>query len=117
LNKHDRAFSSAAAFSMQHSRRRQPRVPANIWVTIEAANGRFDAMAANLGLGGAFIESTPSLSYGEEVVVHLPLPGVAKPLRLSAVVRWSSSTGFGVQFLEMGAKETHAISALVAAAS
>lgn len=73
-------------------------------------------MAANVGLGGAFIEG-PALAYGEELVIHLPLPGVAEALRLGAVVRWSNGEGFGVQFLEMGAKETHAISALVAAAA
>jgi hypothetical protein len=102
---------------MQHSRRRQPRVPANIWVTVEHEGGQFEGMAANVGLGGAFIEGRPDLGYGQRVIVHLPLPGVTQVLRLSAVVRWKSDSGFGLQFLEMGAKETHAISALIAAAS
>jgi hypothetical protein len=102
---------------MQHSRRRQPRVPVNIWVTIEHQGARFEAVAANVGLGGAFIEGKPALSYGEQVVLHLPLPSVADVLKLQAVVRWSSASGFGLQFLEMGAKETHAISSLVADAA
>jgi hypothetical protein len=110
---------------MQHSRRREPRVVANIWVTIERTSqgpsSRFDAIAANLGLGGAFIEGEPSPSYGEMVTVHLPLPGLPEVLVLAAVVRWKSNAGFGVQFLEMGAKETHALTlalgALLGAAS
>ena len=102
---------------MEHSRRRAPRVVANIWVTIERTSpgSRFDAVAANLGLGGAFIESEPSLSYGETVVVHLPLPGLPEALALTAVVRWKNDAGFGVQFLEMGAKETHALALALAA--
>lgn len=110
---------------MEHSRRREPRVVANIWVTIERTSegprSRFDAVAANLGLGGAFIEGEPSLSYGEMVMVHLPLPGLPEALALTAVVRWKNDVGFGVQFLEMGAKETHALTlalgALMGAAS
>jgi hypothetical protein len=102
---------------MEHSRRREPRVVANIWVTIERTGprSRFDAVAVNLGLGGAFIESEPSLSYGEMVIVHLPLPGLPGALALTAVVRWKNDAGFGVQFLEMGAKETHALAQALAA--
>jgi hypothetical protein len=117
LSKHNHAFSGSAALAIQESRRRAPRIPVNIWVTIEHEGQRFDGIATNVGLGGAFIEGRPALTYGEQVVVHLPLPGVADVLCLSAVVRWSNDSGFGLQFLEMGAKETHAILALMAAAS
>jgi hypothetical protein len=112
--KPNHAFAAPTLPFDQQSRRRVPRVPVNISVTIEHQGTSFDAVAANVGLGGAFIECGAGLSYGEQIVVHLPLPGMTDVLRLLGIVRWSNASGFGVQFSEMGARETHAISALMA---
>jgi hypothetical protein len=99
------------------SRRRVPRVPANVWVTIEHEGTYFDAFAANVGLGGALVETQTLLPYGASMVMHLQLPTSPEVLRLRGIVRWNSQTGFGIQFLELGAKETHAISTWVSSAS
>jgi hypothetical protein len=105
------------------SRRRAPRVPVNVWVTVEHEGTYFDALAANVGLGGAFVETATVLPYGARLMLHLPLPSTATErdeaavLRLPGIVRWNNQNGFGIQFLELGAKETHAISALVQSAS
>jgi hypothetical protein len=92
-------------------------VPINVWVTVEHEGTYFDAFAANVGLGGALVETSTVLPYGAALVLHLPLPHSAEVLRLRGVVRWNSQSGFGIQFLELGAKETHAISELVKNAS
>ena len=73
------------------------------------------AIAVNLGLGGVFVEASPTLGYGERIELVLQLPGLAGPSRLPGVVRWVDATGFGVQFQQLGARETHAIGELVAA--
>jgi hypothetical protein len=97
------------------SERRQPRIAIELAVWVELGNGaHFEARTVNLGLGGAFIETAPPPSYGEHVWLHLRLnPGDAEVLRLPAIVRWTSEHGFGVQFLELGARATYAIGALV----
>ena len=67
----------------------------------------------DIGIGGAFIESAELPAFGAEVVVVGRLPGTQTELRLPGVVRWASSDGFGVQFGLLGARETHALSALL----
>jgi hypothetical protein len=69
-------------------------------------------MARDIGIGGIFIESNEALPFGTEVVVVGRLPGSHIDLRLPGVVRWAKPDGFGVQFGLLGARETHAISAL-----
>jgi len=91
------------------------RVPVNLPVVIEHAGARLHAVAANLGIGGVFVQGIASLAYGEQLYLVVELPGLAGPSRLPGVVRWSDAGGFGVQFQQLGARETHAIGALVAA--
>lgn len=113
MTKHSQAHN----LYVPESRRRAPRVPVNVWVTVEHEGTYFDAFAANVGVGGALVETSTVLPYGARLVLHLPLPNVAEVLRLPGIVRWNSQSGFGIQFLELGAKETHAISVLVQSAS
>jgi len=92
---------------------RAPRVPINLPIVIQLGAASFHAIAVNLGMGGVLVGAGPVLSYGERVDVLVELPGLAGPSRLPGVVRWSNQEGFGVQFQELGARETYAISALV----
>ncbi len=61
-----------------------------------------------------FIAADAVLDYAVRVELLVQLPGIHEPSRLPGVVRWSDGSGFGVQFLELGARETHALAALVA---
>jgi hypothetical protein len=97
-------------------RRGQPRVPVNLPVVVEHASVSMSALARDLGLGGMFVEADLVLPYGSDVVVLVQLPGFTEPSRLPGIVRWSREHGFGVQFSPMSARETYAITALVAAA-
>lgn len=95
--------------------RRHPRVPVNLSVVVEAVDSApVEAAMVNLGFGGAFILSSAPLSYGSQVWLHVRLPlNAPATLRLPAIVRWSNKHGFGVQFLQLGARATHAIGAVV----
>jgi len=94
---------------------RSLRVPVNLPIVIEHGRERFDAVAVNLGLGGVFVQACPALPYGEALELLVQLPGLAGPSRLPGVVRWGNLGGIGVQFQQLGARETHAIGAAVAA--
>lgn len=100
---------------MQQLKPRTLRVSVNLPVVVEHGAARIQAVAVNLGLGGVFILASPALPYGEQLHVLVQLPGLAGPSRLPAVVRWSDQGGFGVQFQQLGARETHAIGVTVAA--
>ena len=63
-----------------------------------------------------FIEADPVLVYAVRVDLLVQLPGIQEPSHLPGVVRWGNNSGFGVQFLQLGARETEALAALVASA-
>jgi hypothetical protein len=70
------------------------------------------AMLRDIGVGGAFVESSQAFPFGTELSLVVTLPGEATPLRLSGTVRWAHGDGFGVQFGLLGARETFAITQL-----
>ena len=100
----------------EHTRRAQPRVPVQIPVVIEQGALYLDAVAVNLGLGGMLVEARPPLPFGSSVTVLIQLPELTRATRLAGVVRWNSASGCGIQFLQLGARETYAISLIVARA-
>jgi hypothetical protein len=96
--------------------RTSPRAPLNIPIQIEVDGSVLPALAVNVGLGGMFLEG-PSLEYGQLINIVAQLPGMASPVRIPAVVRWMKPHGIGVQFLQLGAVVTHALSQFVVGSS
>ena len=66
----------------------------------------------DIGIGGAFVESSEPLAFGTELVLVAQLTDRGAVLRLPAIVRWVRPDGFGVQFGLLGARETHALAQL-----
>jgi len=93
--------------------RKHERVPVHIGVICIPSDGEeFEGSVKDLSLGGMFVECERQPTFGSNVT--LVLRGVAaRELRLPAIVRWSESRGFGVQFQLLGAYATHAILDLV----
>jgi Tfp pilus assembly protein PilZ len=85
-------------------------------LVIESGAIFLDAVATNIGLGGAFVEVRPPLSYGTHITLIVELPELPRPAHLAGVVRWNDANGCGVQFLQLGARETYALSMVVALA-
>jgi type IV pilus assembly protein PilZ len=69
-------------------------------------------VAADIGLGGMFIETDVVLPFNTAIEVSIELPGEAKPFTLPARVRWSNARGMGVQFGALGVRETFTITEL-----
>ena len=65
--------------------------------------GWIDARTRNIGVGGAFIETSPLPAIGATLIVELALPTSDQKFTLPAVVRWASesSGGMGVQFIDV----------------
>jgi type IV pilus assembly protein PilZ len=96
--------------------RRFVRTPLDIPVTF-SRKGSTDALdygqAKDVSVGGMFIETKDPGAFGSEVVIHLRLPQSKDELTLPGVVRWVRDGGMGIQFGNLGAKETHEITEVV----
>lgn len=64
-----------------------------------------DAATRDIGVGGAFIQTTSVLAVGAALTVEITLPTTAQLLALPAIVRWVAegeavaAPGMGVQFV------------------
>ena len=97
--------------SLRNEKREHRRIPLDVKVCceVEGAEGPVIGTGKDLSLGGMFIESANSPSFGTKMTVRVALPAQENELRLPAVVRWCNDGGFGVQFGLLGARETFAI--------
>ena len=96
-------------------KRLHPRHPLAFEVIVHTPDGQqIRGHSQDLSLGGMFVRAAQNLPFGTAVEVELPLPGLGQ-VRLPATVRWTKPDGLGVQFGLIGARQTHAISALVVA--
>lgn len=95
-------------------KRVHPRVPITAAVACERPGGEtIRGTTKDISVGGMYIESTETVTFGMELIIVLRLPNGKADSRLPAVVRWIKPGGFGVQFGLLGARETHAISELM----
>jgi len=91
-------------------KRQHPRKSLRLSVVyVDASGARHEAMCIDLSLGGAFIETLTPLEFGAKLEMELQLPGLEKPARVDATVRWTKPSGMGVQLGFLGARETHAL--------
>jgi hypothetical protein len=95
--------------------RRHHRVPFTEAVTFsrKGSEERVAGQSTDISLGGMFIETAAPHAFATDVVVHVHLNTEA--FALPAIVRWTEPAGMGVQFGNLGARETYAITELVAA--
>lgn len=71
-----------------------------------------EVSAGDISLGGMFVKSETSLDFGVSVTLFVN-EGTRGAMALPAVVRWNTAGGFGVQFGLLGARDTHALLALI----
>jgi len=108
----------SGAHPVGRGERRHTRTPVDLSATVSVAGDGtsaepFVARVTNLGQGGAFIEGPP-LPFGTTLLLQVEAPG-ERPLELRAIVRWGDDTGFGVQFMSVGVRQTAALDRLTAA--
>jgi hypothetical protein len=98
--------------------RQYPRRQVTAPIAFQIGDGPWiEAESHDISIGGMFIETTEPASYGAKVQIYIQLPGLKQETLIEAVVRWSKTTGMGVQFAMMGARETHALTRMIHAQS
>jgi hypothetical protein len=96
-------------------RERWPHVRVRLPVGVVLGGKENGALAKDFGPEGAFIESIDAPERGNRVEIVVRYPLVERELRLSAVVGWVTSSGFGVQFVRLDEGEQRAVAALAEA--
>lgn len=82
--------------------------------TKKGSDVRAQGQSTDISLGGMYIETHAPEPFGTDVVIHVHVPGEPSAYALPAIVRWVEPSGMGVQFGNLGARETHTITELVA---
>lgn len=88
--------------------RREIRTPFRAGVAFTGPSGvEGRGEARDLSLGGMFVETATPPPFGTRVLVSIEVPASTATLQVAAVVRWVDDTGIGLQFMNLGALETH----------
>jgi len=77
-----------------------------------AGDETHQAPSRDISLGGMFLDGLCPVRIGTEVTLSFELPRLGE-VKIPGFVRWTTPTGFGVQFGLIGARETHAVGALI----
>ena len=73
------------------------------------ADARVPGKVRDISLGGMFIQTTSPPPFGAEILIHVSFGPRKAAFVLPGVVRWTRDDGMGIQFLPLGARETHAL--------
>lgn len=85
-------------------------MPVHVTLDVEGEPAPIDGWLARLSLVGVDIDTLDTPAVGNRVSFFAALdPNSAEILRFAGRVQWVADTRVGVQFLGLGAKETHAI--------
>lgn len=106
-----------AALQEKAQVQRSPRRPVRLDIQVMVGDAFRPARTLNLSAAGAFITTPTPAAVGEEVLLHLTLPGGRRPLNLSGQVVWQNSMrsgngfqpGMGIAFQGLGTEETTAL--------
>ena len=98
-----------------HEKRRHFRKQVNLDVEFNVGEGpRQVGICRDFSLGGVHIDTSTPAPFGANVTVYLRLRGAAAVSALPGIVRWVKVGSMGVQFGLLGARETYAITEMLA---
>jgi type IV pilus assembly protein PilZ len=96
--------------SVPYERRTHVRKPVDLPVSFQVAGTerQIDARMSDLSAGGALVTTAEKVPFGANVSITMTLPP-SKPITVAGVIRWTKPDSMGVQFGQLGARETYAI--------
>ena len=99
--------------SPAEDKRRQRRIPADLWIEVEAVEGVYYQRASNLSAGGAYFTQTFPLPVATRVVLRFSLPNDDQPIECNAEIVSVKDLGMGVQFLNQKDGDRARVEALI----
>lgn len=94
---------------MTDNRRTSTRHAVSLAATLTIDGGAVSSRVINLSLGGALVESPQRLTMGKRVHIVFHVPIENHQIDIAATVRWSDSTGVGIQFDGLRARDVWAL--------
>jgi hypothetical protein len=94
-------------------KRRQRRIPVEIWIEVEGDGALYFQRASNLSVGGAYFTQTFPLPVGTHVQLRFSLPGEQDQIACGAEIVNALDLGMGVRFLDLDAPGQTRIEALI----
>jgi len=97
-------------------RRRDKRIPVDIWIEAEEGDDLYLQRAANLSVGGAYFAQTVPTQVGTTVKLRFELPGEPDAIRCAGeIVSAAEKTlGMGVRFVDLADADRERIEKLIA---
>lgn len=87
--------------STGHEKRRETRVPVELWIEVERDGELYYQRAGNLSVGGAFFVQTIPLPVGTKVALKFELPGDKHEIVCEGEIVSAKELGMGVQFVNL----------------
>ena len=86
-----------------NERRRDKRVPVDMWIEAEEGEDLYLQRAANLSVGGAFFAQTVPTNVGTRVSLRFTLPGDTAEIACTGEIisNAEKGLGMGVRFLDL----------------
>lgn len=97
----------------QDDKRRQRRVPVELWIEAQADGALYFQRASNLSVGGAYFTQTCPLPLGTKVQLKFTLPGEEAQISCRAEIVTAKELGMGVQFTDLSDTDRARIEALI----
>jgi hypothetical protein len=94
-------------------KRRQQRIPVEIWIEVVRREEMYLQRATNLSVGGAYFGQTIPLPLGSRVALKFSLPGEAHEIHCWGEIVTAKDLGMGVTFVEMATKDRARIEKLI----
>jgi uncharacterized protein (TIGR02266 family) len=106
---------------MSTERRRDRRIPVQIWVEEATDRELYFQRSANLSTGGIYLENTIPHPVGTRVTLRFALPGEGERLEVSAevvgAITGDEELGMGLKFIDLGAEHAERIRRYIERAS
>lgn len=99
-----------------NERRRDKRVPVDIWIEAEDGEDLYLQHAANLSVGGAFFAQTVPTEVGKQVKLRFELPGDPDAIECRGEIVSAAAAkglGMGVRFLDLKDSDRDRIEKLI----
>jgi hypothetical protein len=94
-------------------RRRDRRIPVELWIEAEADDELYFHRAANLSVGGAFFDKTIPEPVGKVVQLRFTLPGVSAEISCKGEIVSAQGMGMGVKFRDLADADRQTIEKLL----
>lgn len=94
-------------------KRRQKRIPVELWIEVESGGELYFQRASNLSVGGAYFTQTFPLPVGTQVSLKFELPGDSQEIVCQGEIVTAQDLGMGVQFKALQPQDLRKIETLI----